>query len=180
MSTPVDYSADDLIHAQDLHWTNGFFGLKFARGLLFFASILGIFYAYLAHSTSTETWDITLAAAAGFFGVIVVLVIASLINRHFFLPRSARKALVQMKEYHGQWQYELEDHKLSIKTPRGGALLPFTDFMKWSESDRTFLLYRTEKMFNFLPKNQVDAAFLQVLREELAAAHVPRANFRNS
>jgi hypothetical protein len=173
----INYSVQDFANAQNLHWWQSFLGLRFFRGMTVFGLALGGFYAYL--TLSLGVGYVTLSSVSGFVGVFAVLMGLSLINRYIFLPRSTRKAMAQLKEYQGPWEFAFEDHKLSIKTPRGGATLPFTDFLKWSENGSSILLYRTDKMFNFLPKQQVDSAFIEELRSELLAANVPRANFWN-
>jgi hypothetical protein len=180
MSLHINYSAEDFIKAQILHWKHSFFGLKFARVLLVCGLATGIIYAFLAHYAGAGARGITLAAIGGFVAVVAILTVVALFKRYFLLPHSARKAMVQLKEFQGQWEFAVADHKLSIKTPRGEAFLPFTDFSKWSENDSAILLYRTDRMFNFIPTQQVDAEFLQILRTELAVANVSHANFRNS
>jgi hypothetical protein len=176
----IKYSAEDVVNANAQHWKRSFFGFKFARVVFIFGLILGVFYAYLAYLAGEGINGMALAAIAGFAAIVAILSAMSLINRYVFLPRSARKAMMQMKEYHGPWDFAFNDHRLFIKTPRGEATLPFTDFLKWNEDDRLILLYRTDKMFNLLPKQQFDAEFLQMLRTELVAANVPHASFGNS
>ena len=180
MTIHITYGDDDLIKAHDQHWWRSFRGLRFARVVLVAGLILGVFYGYLAFASGEDVTNIILSGVGGFLVVVLMLALLSLLNRYMLLPRSARKAMAQMKEYHGPWEFAIADHKLSIKTPRGEASLPFTDFLKWSEDETTVLFYRTDRLFNFLPKQQAGEEFLQGLREELAAAKIPYAYFGNS
>ena len=176
----VNYQVQDYLDAQFLHWIRSVLGFRFARVVFVVGVALGAFYAFLAYEGDAGPYYAAVAGLGGFALSIVALVALSLVNRFFFLGRSAKRAFAQMKEYNGLFSYTIEGQSFQITSPRGTAILPFSDFVKWNENEKTFLLYRTDRMFHFIPGHTSDEGFRRTLKAELAAANVPQARFRQS
>ena len=174
------YTPQDFIDAQNLHWLRAVLGWKFLRTILILGSLLSLLYFYLAYLSDESISTMILSGLAGFAFSAVFLVVLSTINRLFFIPRSQRKAFSQMKEYTGQNSFTLNDETILITTLRGQTELPYTDFVKWTENQKTVILYRTDRLIHFIQKSKTETSFQKFLIGNLAQAKIPSVNFWNN
>ncbi len=62
---------------------------------------------------------------------------------------------------------------MTLTNEQGGATIPWSDFLKWADNDRVFLLFQGPRLFNMLPKRALTAAQIDDLRRILAAKVKP-------
>jgi len=168
---------EDFLHAQRLHQIVALRGRRFAVRIGVVACALGLLFAVVEPGEAIFRVSSGLALAAVYVGVMSIFVLA---GRFFFLPRVSRRQFLQRKDFRGVIAYEIQSPRISVTYKDGGAQTTTEDFLKWAENRTTILLYRSDNMFNFIPKRAVSDAFYAAFVAELARAAVPRAGFQNS
>jgi hypothetical protein len=137
------YELADLKAAQNLHAMPG----KGTRLLLAF--LLGLF-------TFLVVGAVILAVQGRISWVLAIypIFIAGFVALFWFVLRPAQIARIyrQHKELSSNFEMELTDEAYSIKNDYGSGRIPWKDFAKWKENDRMILLYRSENMFNMVPR----------------------------
>lgn len=158
----------DLKAAQDLHARTN----KFARwmiiilvGVLTLFIITGIVFA-LRNSIS---WT---------FLIYPVFILGFLaLYRYWLRPYQIARTYKQHKELASLFEMELTEDGYSIKNDYGSGKIPWKDFAKWKEDSRIILLYRTDNMFNMVPKRLLaDETQAQYVIEQLKQNHVKEAS----
>ena len=71
-------------------------------------------------------------------------------------------------------RYRFDQTELVIEDHAAGARLEWRELASWTENDQFLMLYRTDHMFYYVPKRQVDSTTLEALKARLRAA--PAAN----
>jgi hypothetical protein len=96
----------------------------------------------------------------------------------FYLrPYQITRAYNQHKELSSPFVMELTDEGYSLKNSYGSARIPWKDFAKWKEDQKVILLYRTDIMFNMVPKRLLqDDAQVQYIHEKLRQNNVKEAS----
>ena len=149
------YELEDLKAAQDLHarpgrW--GMIGLYIVLLLLVFILGMGVVSVILA----SASWQV----------ILLPLVILGFLALFWFVLRPYQIARVyrQHKELSSDFTMELNDEGYKIENTYGTGKIPWKDFAKWKAGDKIILLYRTDNMFNMVPR--------RLLQDETQAQYV--------
>jgi hypothetical protein len=137
------YELADLKAAQNLHAMPG----KGTKVVLAF--LLGIFVMLTVGAIVLAALG-RLAWLLAIYPVFIVGVMALF----WFVLRPAQIARIyrQHKELSSGFEMELDDDAYNIKNAYGSGRIPWKDFLKWKEDGKIILLYRSENMFNMVPK----------------------------
>jgi hypothetical protein len=78
------------------------------------------------------------------------------------------------KDLSAPFEMELSEEGLRVSNPKGSAMIPWNNFLKWAEGKDMVLLYRSYIMFQMVPKRLFPReSDLQFLREQLARKNIP-------
>ena len=165
------YTLDDLKKAQQLHarQTAASYGTR-----VFLVLLAVLFYISLIVLVllGRLDWLYLLAPLA----LLLVFLLFQYVYKPFMLGRTFKKN----KDLSAPFEMELSEDGLSVSNPKGHALIPWNNFLKWAEGGEMILLYRSYIMFQMLPKRLfARESDLQYLREQLARSNVPQAGQAN-
>lgn len=167
----------DLLDALRLHQALSMKGRRFLIRIAAGAFVIAVIFMVMQGSMYAYAFAYALICVASYLCLIAVLV---LVNRLVGLPRAARRQLSQHKELGGALKVGLRSPRIVVASKNGHSETPTEDFLKWAENSRSILLYRSDGLFNILPKRVVGDEFYRGLMAELARAGLPRAGFSNS
>jgi hypothetical protein len=158
----------DLKAAQDLHARPGRWarwGLFLVLGALGLLLILGIIFGLMGSiSWSTIIYPIFLLGFLALFWFVL---------RPYQITRSYK----QHKELSSPFEMELSDEGYSIKNSYGSGKIPWKDFAKWKADKKIILLYRTDNMFNMVPRRLLqDESQAQYVIDQLRQNNVKEAS----
>ena len=86
-----------------------------------------------------------------------------------YLPWKVRRLHKQMKAFAHPLVYEWDETTLRASSPQAQGERPWSDFLKYREDDRIFLLYHADNLFEMLPKRWFAAAQqIEDFRQRLA------------
>jgi len=157
----VQLDADDYVSAQALHcrWTRKAIlahGVAVGAGVLLV--LIGGQYGYII--------------GAGLIGGAVGGGVVREFNRRFILPRRARKLFAQQKNLQRPLRFGWDEQGLAWVNESGSGKTAWSDYLKWRENDRVFLLYLSDAMFQMLPKRAfADSERLHSFMDSLGRIH---------
>jgi hypothetical protein len=165
------YSLDDFKKAQQLHARQAAasYGTR-----VFLVAIAGLFYISLIVLVllGRLLWPYLLAPLA----LLLVLLLYQYVYKPFMLGRTFMKH----KDLSAPFEMELSAEGLSVSNPKGSALIPWNNFLKWAEGREMVLLYRSYIMFQMVPKRLFTReSDLQFLREQLTRNSIPETGKTN-
>jgi hypothetical protein len=97
--------------------------------------------------------------------------------RFYLRPYQITRSFNQNKELSSPFEMELTDEGYGISNSYGSGKIPWKDFAKWKEDKQIILLYRTDNMFNMIPKRLLhDETEVQHILEMLRQNNVPVAS----
>ncbi len=110
--------------------------------------------------------------------IFPALILGFLAFFQFYLrPYQITRSYNQHKELSSPFELEITDEGYSIKNSYGTGKIPWKDFAKWKEDQQVILLYRTDNMFNMVPKRLLqEAAQVQYIHEKLSQNNVKEAS----
>lgn len=111
------------------------------------------------------------AAAGGLIGPLVMI--------RWRVPVLARRIYAQQRDLHEALTVQADPEVLATQSEVGESRTPWSHYIRWVEDDEIILLYRSDALFQFIPKRVLDAAQVEALRTFAAAAGV-QAAFRRS
>jgi len=137
------YELADLQAAQDLHARTGkFMQWTFAilLGVLGLFVVAGVVFALM----NRISWLVVIYPAfiLGFLALY----------RYWLRPYQIKRAYTQHKELSSPFEMDLTDEGYGIKNDYGSGKIPWKDFLKWKVDKKIILLYRTDNMFNMVPR----------------------------
>jgi hypothetical protein len=137
----VQLEADDYVSAQGLHcrWT------RKAILALCAAVIVGALLLLIGG-------EYCVIIGAGLIGGAVGGGIAREFNRRFVLPRRSRRLFAQQKNLQRPLRFSWDEQGLAWVNESGSGRTAWSDYIKWRENERVFLLYLSDVMFQMLPK----------------------------
>lgn len=91
------------------------------------------------------------------------------IQSRLLLPRQARRLFRQCAAYRQSFQYSWDEDWLSVTCESGNARRRWSDYVKYRENDRVFLLYHADNLFEMLPKAWFSGAGQMAELRRLAA-----------
>ena len=93
-----------------------------------------------------------------------MLVIVARLCRYAFIPLIARRIYWQTRSYQDKWSVELTRSGTRSRAAGTGHFVAWNHYVAWSETDRVVLLYHSDMMFQFVPRQAVDAGTMQVFQ----------------
>jgi YcxB-like protein len=165
------YSLDDFKKAQQLHARQAAasYGTRVflvAIALLFYISLIVLVLL------GRLLWPYLLAPLA--------LLLVFLLYQHLYKPFMLGRTFKKHKDLSAPFEMELSEDGLSVSNPKGSAMIPWNNFLKWAESREMVLLYRSYIMFQMVPKRLFTReSDLQFLREKLTRNNVPETGKMN-
>jgi uncharacterized membrane protein len=97
--------------------------------------------------------------------------------RFYIRPSQIARSYNQHKELSSPFEMELTEAGYSIKNSYGSSTMPWKDFAKWKEDQQMILLYRTDAMFNMIPKRLLpEEGQVQFILEQLRRNNVKEAS----
>jgi len=158
----------DLKAAQNLHAMPGrrtWVGIIILMGLFVLLMLGAIVLAF----TGSMSWWL----------VAYPIFIVGFVALYWFVLRPAQITRVykQHKELSSSFEMELTDEGYGIKNSYGTGKIPWKDFAKWKADKNIILLYRTDNMFNMVPKRLLqDDSQTQYILDQLEKNNVKEAS----
>ena len=90
------------------------------------------------------------------------------------VPRRVRRIFRQTASLGKPWHYAWSDAGLGYRSDGEIGFLPWTDFYRWIEGSRGFLLMLNEQVFYIIPRRALTTAQAEDLRATAAAHGPPR------
>jgi len=91
------------------------------------------------------------------------------IQSRLLLPRQSRRLFRQCVAYRQPFQYSWDEDCLSVICESGHARRRWSDYVRYRENDRVFLLYHADNLFEMLPKAWFSGAGQMAELRRLAA-----------
>lgn len=132
-------SEDDFLAAQRLHRR------RCSRGVtttLLVVALVGIVVLYAASRAIGVV--LVFAAVGGLLGEAV--------QNGLLLPRQARRLYRQCAAYRQSFDYSWDEDWLSVTSESGNGRRRWSDYIRYREDERVFLLYHADNLFEMLPK----------------------------
>lgn len=123
--------------------------------------------------------------AMTFAGIVLACMIGGVavqipITRRLYIPMVARRTFKQQKDL-GDWRtIEVQPPRIVFRTENAIANTPTENFLKWAENQKIVLLYRSDRLFNMIPKRAMTDEFYAALTAELARAGVRKMGAKKS
>jgi hypothetical protein len=116
-------------------------------------------------ATGRQTWNYLL------FPAFILFFLA--LYRFYLRPYQIARSFDQNKELSSPFEMELTEEGYSISNSYGSGRIPWKDFAKWKEDKQIILLYRTDNMFNMVPKRLLhDGTDVQYILDQLRLNNV--------
>jgi hypothetical protein len=104
----------------------------------------------------------------------LALLLVFLLYQYTYKPFMQGRTFKKHKDLSAPFEMELSNEGLSVSNPKGSAMIPWNNFLKWAEGREMVLLYRSYIMFQMLPKRLFSReSDLQFLREQLTRNSIP-------
>ena len=162
------FELTDVMAAQSLHTRSNRVVTWVGNYLLGLLVLIFIAEIVLA-ATGRLTWTYLLYPA---------LILGFLALYRFYLrPYQITRAYNQHKELSSPFEMKLTDEGYAITNSYGSGKIPWKDFAKWKEDKQIILLYRTDNMFNMVPRRLLnDETEAQYILEQLKLNNVKPAS----
>ena len=146
--TPLNIvlESDDYIAANALHCRGQYVRLFIGMVVGYLVVVLGMSAVLDRSLPEPVGFGIGLAAIVALGGVWL------LCARFVLLPTRSRRIFRQQKNLHQPFQITWDDETMATTATSGHNTTPWQDFLKWRENTKLFLLYRSDVMFNLIPK----------------------------
>lgn len=99
---------------------------------------------------------------------------------HFiWIPRYVRRRFKEQKSLQRSYAISWNDEKLTVDGEDAHVGTPWSDYLKWRDSEQVFLIYHSRLLFRILPKRTFPdrasiADFSQLLQEKIGPQDVSR------
>jgi len=137
------YELADFKKAQALHARRGrlaTWGVYYVIGLMALITGVGGVLAIMGRFP----WSYVLISALVLGAFVIV--------RFVVVPRQLTRVFTQQKDLSAPFEMTLTDQEFSMRNEFGESHLPWDSFVKWKEDKEMLLLYRSDVMFQMLPK----------------------------
>jgi hypothetical protein len=95
--------------------------------------------------------------AGGIAGGLISGVIAGTIVRFIYVPWKTRRVYRQQKSLQREFTLSWNADGVQSKNANGEYSVSWSDFIRWKENDRLYLLYLSDIMFSMVPKRAFDS-----------------------
>jgi YcxB-like protein len=132
----------DYLNAQSLHrrWSQQ-------------KTIVVIFLAIFAGALGCVLWyQGAVPIAGGIVGGLIGGIAGGSIVRYVYVPRKARKVFRQQKSFQREFSLSWNNDGVRSKDANGEYSTGWSDFIRWKENERLFLLYVSDIQFYMVPK----------------------------
>jgi len=145
------------------------------RRLIIRFFIIGLFYSligiFLNHPSSYQNAAHTIIV--GYVFALAVLCIG-IVSNLFYIPLRTRLLFEESGTLHLARHIQFSDETISFKNEREQSELTWRFILKWTEDEKTLVLWRTSQSFLGIPKSQVSIETLNSLRQILINAGVKK------
>ncbi|WP_430910095.1 YcxB family protein [Methylobacterium sp. sgz302541] len=157
ISVIVRLTSDDVVRAYRVHAAAQ---AKSRQNLIAGAVAVLCIAGFLMVTISGEPAAIVFIVAGSILGGIAFQV--GLIR--WYVPRVARRIYAQQQDLQGDIAISADAEALSSRAATGDSRTPWSHYLRWREDAHTILLYRSELMFQFIPKRILSVAQIDALR----------------
>ncbi len=161
------YSVEDFQAAQKLHFRSprGKFVFTCSGNFLLFAVVF-LLAGFIGAAF--------LKLPGGFFllipaGLAAGYIFFELIQR----PRQVKRMFEQQKELSMPFEIEISEAGFGFQNANGTGLRPWDQFARWKEDGTLFMLYRSDIVFDMIPKRLLAGEEAGIIRQLLAQNIVP-------
>jgi hypothetical protein len=142
--TPDDYIWANRLHARG-NWP------RVAAIVIFIFAVFSVSLDAGLRPPFHLSWRGFVAYGAVLLMIVGWMAILYLPIRYIFVPWRARRIFKQQKDLQQPFQVAWDADKLIVDTANANVRTPWSDFIRWRENDRLFLLYRSDVLFNMVP-----------------------------
>ena len=191
ISFPV--AEQDVLDAQRSHYRanllarRSLYGYLFVFLLVYLIGLVSFFWTIWSGSESGDDFlqQAREAVVTSIFGQLLLnllgysaaLLVALPLLTWIVLPQRVKRIYAQQKSLHLRYEVAWDLLAMDVTTAQGALHYPWADFMRWTESKTTILVYQSDMMFNFIPKSAFKNDDLDDFRSKLIMAKVPKASF---
>ncbi len=166
MKITYHITREDFIDAQKLHRSKSPGAL--GRGIVVIGKILAGASVVLLIALAAVNKDRRLWAN---LAPLVILLALWLLAMLVWVPFNWRRCYAKDRRLQDEFTTEISEEGVHMESPSFDANLKWGLFLRFLESDRVFLLYQTNRMFNLLPKSAFASTdieeFRQLVRRQL-------------
>jgi hypothetical protein len=110
------------------------------------------------------------SAGCGMIGGVIGGAIGGSVVRYLYVPWKARRVFRQQKSLQREFELYWSDEGMRVKDTNGEYSSAWSDFVRWKEDDRLFLVYLSDIAFYMVPKRAFPASSeVQGFRNKLAS-----------
>jgi hypothetical protein len=149
----------DFLSAQSLH-------RRWSRRRI----VLVIFLVLAASAVSWLLWcQGVRSVAGGIIGGVIGGVIGGAAVRYLYVPWKSRRVFRQQKSFQREFALSWSGEGVHVKDTNGEYSSAWSDFIRWKENDRLFLVYLSDVTFYMVPKRAfANPSEVQEFRNQLS------------
>src|SRR5262245_4243834 len=136
-------SESDFLSAQRLHykWSSGKWIAAGAVSMLAVAACVALI-------VNGRPRGLGVILLCGVFGAWI----GGAVTRFGYIPWKGRKVFRQQQALHRPFEMSWDSQVLTCQNATGESRIPWSDFIRWKENERLFLLYVSDVASQFIPK----------------------------
>jgi hypothetical protein len=138
------------------------------RAAFFLCVVMGLFLAFLDWTDEYEALHVAMSFFVG-FGLTVVVHLVIWSACFLALPRRARRLFREMRVRRGPSRWRWDADGFEIATPNGGAAYRWDEVLRGAEGRHAFILFLSEALPLFLPRDVLDPGQEQSFRAAMQA-----------
>jgi YcxB-like protein len=115
------------------------------------------------------------AAFAWSFVYSLILYAALMAFSYLGIGSISRKTFAQQKSLQAEYTVSWTGEAMDIRTTNARLHHPWSDFIRWAESDTTIMVYQSDRLTNFIPKTAFGVGDLNDFKAYLIGAAIPKA-----
>jgi hypothetical protein len=105
---------------------------------------------------------------------IAVVAVGLRIANEMLIPRQARKTHREMAAVRGAYAVVVTPEGISFSRPDNYSKAAWSDFVKWTEDERTLIIFNSSRIFNTLPKHDFEPDEIAQIRAWIEGAGVAK------
>lgn len=160
MKITYHITRDDFVDAQKLHRSKS--PRAFVRGLVVAAKVFVLAGLAVMIVLAAVTRDRNIRAN---FAPLIGLWILWVLLYWVWAPFNWRRTYAKDRRLQDEFTTDISEEGVFMKSPTFDANLKWGLFLRILESDRVFLLYQTDRLFNMFPKSAFAPAEIEEFRQ---------------